>query len=35
MIAANSTAVDTVSGASKTSEALIAAVNDALSKVKK
>lgn len=35
IIAANSTAVDTVSGATKTSEALIAAVNDALSQVKK
>lgn len=35
IIAANSTQVDTVSGATKTSEALIAAVNDALSKVGK
>lgn len=35
IIAAQSTQVDTVSGATKTSEALIAAVNDALSQVKK
>lgn len=35
IIAANSTEVDAVSGATKTSEALIAAVNDALSQVKK
>ena len=35
IIAANSTQIDAVSGATKTSEALIAAVNDALSKVKK
>ncbi len=32
MVANNSTAVDTVTGATKTSEALIAAVNDALAK---
>lgn len=35
IIAANSTEVDVVSGATKTSEALIAAVNDALSQIKK
>ncbi len=35
IIAANSTQVDCVSGATRTSEALIAAVNDALSKVGK
>lgn len=35
IIAANSTQVDAVTGATKTSEALIAAVNDALSKVGK
>lgn len=35
IIAAQSTTVDAVSGATKTSEALIAAVNDALSQVKK
>ncbi len=35
IIEANSTAVDTISDATFTSEALIAAVNDALSKVKK
>lgn len=35
IIKANSTKVDLVSGATKTSDALIAAVNDALSKVKK
>ncbi len=35
IIAANSTEVDVVSGATKTSNALIAAVNDALSQVKK
>ena len=35
IIAANSTEVDAVSGATKTSEALIAAVNDALSQIKK
>ena len=35
IIAANSTQVDMVTGATKTSEALIAAVNDALSKVGK
>ena len=35
IIAANSTQVDSVAGATKTSEALIAAVNDALSKVGK
>lgn len=35
IIASQSTEVDTVSGATKTSEALIAAVNDALSQVKK
>ena len=34
IIAAQSTSVDAVSGATKTSEALIAAVNDALSQVK-
>ena len=34
IIAANSTEVDTVSTATKTSEALIAAVNDALSQIK-
>ena len=34
ILAAQSTSVDAVSGATKTSEALIAAVNDALSKVK-
>ena len=35
IIAANSTEVDVVSGATKTSEALIAAVNDALAQIKK
>ena len=35
IVAANSTQVDAVSGATKTSEALIAAVNDALSQIKK
>ena len=35
IIAANSTEVDAVAGATKTSEALIAAVNDALSQIKK
>ena len=35
IIAAQSTTVDTVSGATKTSQALIAAVNDALSQIKK
>ena len=35
IIAANSTQVDTVSGATKTSEALIAAVNDALAQIGK
>ncbi len=35
IIAANSTTIDAVSGATKTSEALIAAVNDALSQIKK
>ena len=35
IIAANSTEIDTVSGATKTSEALIAAVNDALAQIKK
>jgi len=35
IVAANSTQIDTVSGATRTSEALIAAVNDALSQVKK
>ena len=35
IIAANSTEVDVVTGATKTSEALIAAVNDALAQVKK
>ena len=35
IIAAQSTTVDTVTGATKTSEALIAAVNDALSQIKK
>ena len=35
IIAANSTQVDTVSGATKTSEALIAAVNDALAQAGK
>ena len=34
IIAAQSTSVDAVTGATKTSEALIAAVNDALSQVK-
>ena len=34
IIAAQSTSVDAVSGATKTSEALIAAVNDALSQIK-
>lgn len=34
IIAANSTTVDTIAGATKTSEALIAAVNDALSQIK-
>ena len=35
IIAANSTEVDAASGATRTSEALIAAVNDALSQIKK
>jgi len=35
IIAANSTEIDAVSGATKTSEALIAAVNDALAQIKK
>jgi uncharacterized protein with FMN-binding domain len=35
IVAANSTEIDAVSGATKTSEALIAAVNDALSQIKK
>ncbi|MBR5961362.1 MAG: FMN-binding protein [Clostridia bacterium] len=35
IIAANSTEIDTVSGATRTSEALIAAVNDALAQIKK
>ncbi len=35
IVAANSTEIDAVSGATKTSEALIAAVNDALAKIKK
>ena len=35
IIAANSTQIDVVTGATKTSEALIAAVNDALSQIKK
>ena len=35
IVAANSTEVDTVSGATKTSEALIAAVNDALAQIGK
>lgn len=35
IIAANSTEVDVISGATKSSEALIAAVNDALSQIKK
>ena len=35
IIAANSTQIDAVTGATKTSEALIAAVNDALSQIKK
>ena len=35
IIAANSTEIDTVTGATKTSEALIAAVNDALSQIQK
>ena len=35
IIAANSTEVDAVTGATKTSEALIAAVNDALAQIKK
>lgn len=35
IIAAQSTTVDTVTGATKTSEALIAAVNDALAQIKK
>ena len=35
IIAANSTEIDVVSGATKTSEALIAAVNDALAQIKK
>ena len=35
IVAANSTQIDAVSGATRTSEALIAAVNDALSQIKK
>ena len=35
IIAANSTEIDTITGATKTSEALIAAVNDALSQIQK
>ena len=35
IIAANSTEIDTVTGATKTSEALIAAVNDALAQIQK
>ena len=35
IIAANSTEIDTVTGVTKTSEALIAAVNDALSQIQK
>ena len=34
IIAAQSTSVDAITGATKTSEALIAAVNDALSQIK-